>query len=50
MTVGAALIVVVVGLLIAAFLNSTIGFIVAAVGLVGLVLALFGHSRGRSRI
>ena len=37
MTLGAAL---------AAFLNSTIGMIVAAVGVVGLILALF-TSRGR---
>jgi hypothetical protein len=46
MTLGAALAVVVVGVLIAAFLNSTIGLIVAAVGVVGLILALFS-SRGR---
>ena len=46
MTLGAALAVVVVGVLIAAFLNPTIGMIVAAVGVVGLILALF-TSRGR---
>ena len=46
MTLGAALAVVVVGVLIAAFLNSTIGMIVAAVGVVGLILALFTR-RGR---
>ena len=46
MTLGAALAVVVVGVLIAAFLNSTIGMIVAAVGVVGLILALF-TIRGR---
>jgi len=39
MTLGAALVVIVVGLLIAAFFNSTIGMIVAAVGIVGLILA-----------
>ncbi len=39
MTLGAALVVIVAGLLIAAFLNSTIGMIVAAVGVVGLILA-----------
>lgn len=48
MTIGAALIVVVVGVLIAAFLNATIGLIVAAVGVVGLILALFSTTRGRS--
>ena len=48
MTVGAALVVIVVGVLIAAFLNSTIGLIVAAVGVVGLVLALV--SRGRATV
>lgn len=47
MTVGAALLVVVVGVLIAAFANSTIGLIVAAIGVVGLVLALISTSRAR---
>lgn len=46
MTIGAALAVVVVGVLIAAFLNSTIGLVVAAIGLVGLIVAAFA---GRSR-
>ena len=45
MTIGAALIVIVAGLLIAAFLQSTIGFIVAAVGVVGLILAVVSGSR-----
>jgi hypothetical protein len=40
MTVGAALLVIVVGVLIAMFANSTIGLIVAAIGVVGLILAL----------
>ena len=48
MTIGAALVVIVVGLLIAAFLSSTIGLIVAAVGLVGLILAAL--SRGRAAV
>ena len=48
MTIGAALAVIVVGVLIAAFLNSTIGLIVAAIGVVGLILALFSTSRSRS--
>ncbi len=47
MTIGAALVVVVVGVLIAAFANSTIGLIVAAIGVVGLVLALVSTSRAR---
>lgn len=41
MTIGAALAVIVVGILIAVTLSSTIGTIVAAVGVVGLILALF---------
>jgi hypothetical protein len=45
MTVGAALLVIVVGAVIAAFVNSTIGLIVAAIGVVGLVLALLSGSR-----
>jgi hypothetical protein len=40
MTVGAALAVIVVGILIAMFVSSTIGWIVAAIGIVGLILAL----------
>jgi hypothetical protein len=46
MTIGAALVVIVVGLLIAAYLNSTIGLIVAVVGLVGLLLGAFSGRRG----
>ena len=45
MTIGAALAVVLVGVLIAAFLNSTIGLIVAAIGVVGLIIALVGNGR-----
>lgn len=47
MTIGAALAVIIVGVLIAALANSTIGLIVAAVGVVGLVLALVSGSRSR---
>lgn len=47
MTVGAALVVIVVGVLIAALANSTIGLIVAAIGVVGLILALVSTSRSR---
>ena len=47
MTIGAALVVVLVGVLIAAFLNSTIGLIVAAIGVVGLILAAVSGARRR---
>ena len=46
MTIGAALVVILAGVLIAAFLNSTIGLIVAAVGVVGLILAAVTHRSG----
>ena len=48
MTIGAALVVIVVGVLIAALANSTIGLIVAAIGVIGLILALV--TSGRSRV
>jgi hypothetical protein len=48
MTIGAALAVIVVGVLVAAFLNSTIGIIVAVIGVVGLILALLSTSRART--
>lgn len=47
MTIGAALAVVIVGVLIAVLANSTIGMIVAAIGVVGLILALVSGSRAR---
>jgi hypothetical protein len=47
MTIGAALAVVIVGVLIAVLANSTIGLIVAAIGVVGLILALVTGSRAR---
>lgn len=46
MTIGAALVVIVAGLLIAAFLSPTIGMIVTVVGVIGLILDLV-TSRGR---
>jgi hypothetical protein len=50
MTIGAALIVIVAGLLISAFLHApTIGLIVVIVGVVGLILAALG-TRGRARV
>lgn len=50
MTVGAALLVVVVGVLLMAFVNSTIGIIVAAIGIIGLILALVATGRTRARV
>jgi hypothetical protein len=47
MTIGAALVVILAGILIAAFLNATIGWIVAAIGVVGLILAAVSGSRAR---
>jgi hypothetical protein len=48
MTIGAALGVIVVGLVIAAFVSGAIGMIVAAVGVVGLILAVLSGSSARS--
>lgn len=48
MTIGAALVVIVAGVLIAAFLNGTIGLIVAVIGIVGLILAALS-TRGSRR-
>ena len=45
MTVGASLVVIVAGLLIAAFLSGTIGLIVAVIGVVGLILSVLGGTR-----
>jgi hypothetical protein len=45
MTVGAALIVILAGVLIAAFLNGTIGLVVAAVGVIGLIVAAVSTGR-----
>lgn len=45
MTIGAALVVIVAGVLIAAFLSSTIGLIVAAIGVIGLILAALSGRR-----
>ena len=47
MTIGAALVVIVVGVLIAAFANPTIGLIVAVIGIIGLIFALVSTSRSR---
>jgi hypothetical protein len=45
MTIGAALIVIVAGALIAVFLNSTLGLVVGAIGIVGLILAALSSGR-----
>ena len=50
MTVGAALVVVIAGVLIALFLNATIGWIVAAIGVVGLILAAVTSGRRRTAL
>jgi hypothetical protein len=50
MTIGAALVVILAGVLIAAFLNGTVGLIVAAIGVVGLILAAVSTSRGRTAL
>ncbi len=50
MTIGAALLVIVVGVLIAVLASPTIGWIVAAIGLVGLVIAALTSSGRRARI
>lgn len=50
MTIGAALLVIVVGVLIALFASPTIGWIVAAIGLVGLIIAAVTGSSRRARI
>ncbi len=48
MTIGAALVVILVGLAISAWVNGLIGLIVAAVGLVGLIVAAFNTTRARA--
>ena len=50
MTIGAALVVILVGVLIMAFLNGTIGLIVAAIGVVGLILSVVSVGRTRTRV
>jgi hypothetical protein len=48
MTIGAAIVVIIVGALIAAFLNATIGVIVAVIGIVGLILAVVASAGSRT--
>jgi hypothetical protein len=47
MTIGAALIVILAGILIAVLLNGTIGMIVAVIGIVGLIIAVVSNGRAR---
>jgi len=50
MTVGAALVVVIVGVLIALFLSATLGWIIAAIGVVGLIVAAVTSGRSRTAL
>jgi hypothetical protein len=50
MTIGAALLVIVVGILIAVLASPTIGWIVAAIGVVGLIVAALTSAGGRARV
>ena len=50
MTIGAALVVIVIGIGIALFLQPTIGWIVAAIGLVGLIVAALSMPGRRSTL
>ncbi len=50
MTIGAALLVIVVGVLIALLASPTIGWIVAAVGVVGLIVAALMSTSSRARV
>lgn len=50
MTIGAALLVIVVGVIIAAVANATIGMIVAAIGVIGLILAVVTGNRTRGAL
>lgn len=45
MSLGAALVVIAVGILLAIFVNNILGLIVAAIGVVGLVIALVAGSK-----
>jgi bacteriorhodopsin len=48
MTVGASLAVIIVGILLAALVHSTLGWIVVAIGVIGLIISLVSTSRTRS--
>lgn len=50
MTIGAAIVVILVGVLLALFVNNLLGLIVIAVGVVGLVFAAVSGSRSSSRL
>jgi hypothetical protein len=48
MSITAAIVVILVGIAIAAFLSGLLGTIVAAIGVVGLVVALWSSMRARA--
>jgi hypothetical protein len=48
MTIGAALAVILVGILLAAFVHGTLGMVVVVIGVIGLVLSLVGIGRSRT--
>lgn len=48
MTIGASLAVIVVGILLAALVHSTLGWIVVAIGVIGLIVSLVTTSRART--
>ena len=50
MTIGAAIVVILVGVLLALFVNNLLGLVVIAIGVVGLVLAAVSGSRSSSRL
>jgi hypothetical protein len=47
MTVGTSLVIILAGLLIAAFLHSGIGMLVAIIGVVALAVSLLSGTRAR---
>lgn len=52
MTVGAGILLIAVGVLLAVFVNTTVGVILAVLGLVGIALGAtgYGPTRGRREV
>jgi hypothetical protein len=48
MTIGASLAVILIGILLAVLVHGTIGMIVVAIGVIGLILSLVGVGRART--
>lgn len=48
MTIGASLAVIIVGILLAALVHATLGWVVVAIGVIGLILSLVSTGRARS--